>query len=740
MHRAELLRAAAGPLLALLVVAAIRLPPNAATARGGAATVTVEPAVVALPPDRVPIDRWPEFQAAPDVGRVTLTVTWRAGASGFPKGGLLRFGFGYPVHDDRSALVAANGGYLPGPCYWLKQFPLGTFQSDDPRQPDHVSARGSKEGAVGRVRVVKSNTQVENLLEVHVGVALVEGDTITAVFGDKSGGGPGGAMSFHPGRPTALVLADRDASGAFVPAAPALPEVLFTGARVDALHVTIPATPRANEPFRFTVQAFQGSDASPDANVVEVENARGRVTFAASDPKAELPPATELRAEQRGVLALRATFKSAGPQWIRATFHPEGHPDGDAAPLPECFSNPAWVDAPLPFQILAGDLHRHSAEGGHAGLTAALCWPQLWNRRDDFGAVLPHVSSRWSGFRHTNAVARAFQKEVDPDEREFVAYPAVEWTLPGAHRHVVWRDFTDERAPCDREYRGEETPPPLPVETLDAFFDWLEKRDPAAPPVLAIAHHPLWVGEDPIHGTYEWAPRPFVPRQPLVEIYGEHGSSERFVPEGSADPYLIKHRSAAQRPAGERASVADGLALGYRFGLVGGSDNHGYGLYQRRHELDETQNYGRRGLAFVLGDRSVARLRERVFDGLLKRRTYATTGVRALLSFSARDGTPMGGEVANDGSVAFRISAVAAGLGRREVARFRRGELVRDGATAVKSEEFRDADGKDGKSVLDLEWSDPSPIRDGKAHSYHLKLVQDDLNLVWSSPIWWTLP
>jgi hypothetical protein len=226
MHRAELVRAAAGPLLALLVAAAIRLPPVAAAARGGAATVTVEPAVVALPPDRVPIDRWPEFQAAKDVGRVTLTVTWRAGAEGFPKGGRLRFGFGYPVHDDGSALVAANGGYLPGPCYWLKQFPLGTFQTDDPRQPDYVSVRGSKEGAVGRARVVKSNTQVENLLEIQVGVALVEGDTITAVFGDASGGGPGGAMSFHPGRPTALVLADREASGAFVPAAP-LPGAAF---------------------------------------------------------------------------------------------------------------------------------------------------------------------------------------------------------------------------------------------------------------------------------------------------------------------------------------------------------------------------------------------------------------------------------------------------------------------------------------------------------------------------------
>jgi hypothetical protein len=101
----------------------------------------------------------------------------------------------------------------------------------------------------------------------------------------------------------------------------------------------------------------------------------------------------------------------------------------------------------------------------------------------------------------------------------------------------------------------------------------------------------------------------------------------------------------------------------------------------------------------------------------------------------------MGGEVASAEPVSFKISAVAAGLGRSELARFVRGELVRDGATVVHRETFDpDPGAKTGKNVLQLEWSDPSPIRDGKAHSYHLKLVQDDLNLVWSSPIWWTLP
>src|SRR5262249_16916109 len=150
------------PVLALLAAASFGIAPRAPAAATGDATVTVEPAVVLLPADRAPIDRWPEFQPTQEVGRVTLTVTWRAGAAGFPKGGVLRFGFGYPAHNDASPLFSANGGFLPGPCYWLKQFPLGTFQLDDARAPDFVSARGSKEGAVARTRIVKSNTQVEN--------------------------------------------------------------------------------------------------------------------------------------------------------------------------------------------------------------------------------------------------------------------------------------------------------------------------------------------------------------------------------------------------------------------------------------------------------------------------------------------------------------------------------------------------------------------------------------------------
>src|SRR5690349_20953672 len=55
-----------------------------------AARVKIDPAVVHLPPDKVPISRWPEFVDDERLGRFTFTVTVRIGAGGIAAGGALR--------------------------------------------------------------------------------------------------------------------------------------------------------------------------------------------------------------------------------------------------------------------------------------------------------------------------------------------------------------------------------------------------------------------------------------------------------------------------------------------------------------------------------------------------------------------------------------------------------------------------------------------------------------------------
>ena len=696
-----------------------------------AARVTIDPAVVHLPPDKVPISRWPEFVDDERLGRFTFTVTVRVGAGGIATGGALRVGFGFPAENAWNPLFSELGGYLLGPSHALRMFPLAIFQARRPRQADYVTARGAQPGDRLEVTTFVEDGQDAPLVEAKAVAPLAAEDLVTFTFGDTRGGGPGASLPWHPAALRVVVFEDARGEGKFT-VLPDPPLFLFTGTKVDRLDVTLPMTPRSGEVFHFTVQAFQGADATTTSNAIEVEDAAGSVEFTSDDPKAILPKPATMGAADRGVLRFEATFNTPGLHRIDAAWRPPGAKE----PLFVALGNPAWVDAPFSWQLLAGDLQRHAAEGGHAGLTTALCWPQLWNRRDDFGGVLHHVASKCAGFHHTNEVARRFQRRVDPDEREFVAYPALEWTAYTGHRHLIWRDFTDEAPPTDRPVRGADLPEPVPVETQAELFEFLRGRPSTAPPVIAIAHHSLWVGERREPCTYYWAPQPIEPLQPVVEIFSVHGSSERFVPEGQSDPYLLRHHFSEQRPQSERAAVDDGLAQGFVFGLIGGSDNHAYGLYETHLDDDGQPNYGRRGLAFVLGDRSEPSLRKRIFSGLQERRTYATTGARILLDWRTRDGAPMGSLVAAAEPVEFRLAAVPAGLGRTKPARFVAIAIVRDGVVVDGGVKVPEAG---GGGLVELTWRDPAPVRDAKRHSYYVRLVQDDAHVAWSSPIFWTV-
>jgi hypothetical protein len=199
----------------------------------------------------------------------------------------------------------------------------------------------------------------------------------------------------------------------------------------------------------------------------------------------------------------------------------------------------------------------------------------------------------------------------------------------------------------------------------------------------------------------------------------------------------MRHRHSKQRPESELAAVDDGLAQGFVFGLIGGSDNHACGLYETHTDDDDQPTYGRRGLAFVLGDRQEPSLRKRIFSGLQERRTYATTGARILLDWRTRAAAPMGSLVTAAEPVEFHLDAVPAGLGRTSPAKFVSIQIVRDGIV-VDPAVTPPSPGSDG--VCSLTWRDPAPVKDGKRHGYYVRLVQDDLHIAWSSPIWWTLP
>lgn len=95
--------------------------------------------------------------------------------------------------------------------------------------------------------------------------------------------------------------------------------------------------------------------------------------------------------------------------------------------------------------------------------------------------------------------------------------------------------------------------------------------------------------------------------------------------------------------------------LDVRIGLIGSSDNHSQtpganddvALDGERYHLHEPG-----GTAVVLArSRDPDEIRDAIHDALQDRATYATTGVRAWLSFDV-DGSPMGSEIDVDGAIA----------------------------------------------------------------------------------------
>jgi hypothetical protein len=355
-----------------------------------------------------------------------------------------------------------------------------------------------------------------------------------------------------------------------------------------------------------------------------------------------------------------------------------------------------------------------------------MTWLDLIRQGHDFGAVVHHTSAPYAGFRGTNYVAQRIARRM---EQDFIAFPAYEWSLEGAHRHVVYRDTTDAIAFTDRDYLGYEFPHPRLAESVQSLLAGVRSQatGPDELPIV-IAHHTMWNKDTFPDEVYDWGDDEEL--QCLVEIYSTHGSSERYLEAGSELPsdYLQKGKTNAQRPPDERASVQDAVAAGRRFGFIGGSDRHTYAFHL---SSLSSGSYSRSGLAMVLGDPAVENKRNRIWRGLKVGRTYATTGAVAFLDLRARAGgdfAEMGESLRSAEPMQLQLLAAAAGIGRPDRACFVTLEIWKDGRELVSSRSVRDP-------VLERKIPVTVPA-DGALHPFYVRLVQDDDHVVWSSPIW----
>ena len=337
-------------------------------------------------------------------------------------------------------------------------------------------------------------------------------------------------------------------------------------------------------------------------------------------------------------------------------------------------SNPIWCTH-RNLHLFFGDLHCHSMH--HAqGRSIGTPDENYTFGRDvaglDFVAITDTGGYKTESWVETQEAAN---RHYEPGQ--FVTFKGFEHGWSRGHRNVIYRDCVVE--------------PPLDMseEVLEYFRG---RRD-----VLMIPHHTkVRTDWDCFDAQLE----------PLVEIYSCWGSGAEH-----SDPLWDK----SEKPG---SGVFNALGRGYRLGFIGSGDSHA-GMPGRSFPQDRQWfMHHKSGFACVYASELT---REAVFDALRRRHCYATTGVRAILEFSVND-TVMGGEVDVTDTGRPRIIRVHA-IGTEQLSLMR---IIKNNKELVRTELSRQEEF--------FEYYDTSEAR--QDDYYYVRIVQEDGNTVWSSPVW----
>ncbi|NLS79165.1 MAG: CehA/McbA family metallohydrolase [Chloroflexi bacterium] len=445
------------------------------------------------------------------------------------------------------------------------------------------------------------------------------------------------------------------------------PTVRVVGGRAAYLRCFAPATPAPGEPIAVRVVAADLANHNP------AYQHHGRLRLSVVGEAASQDRIVEMPEEAHGAMLVQGlAAPRSGVTRIRVIDERNGLM-GQTNPIcPEM--------APPGLRVYYGEIHSHTELSDGTGS----CDDNYTWARDveglDFAALADHFED---GQSYNYVLADKWRLTQEATERfhapgRFVTLLGYEIGTLEAHRNVYFRDGVGRMIVEGPE--GERV-------TMDNVYDKLEGAE-----YILIPHAPKY------HGI-NWR-RPHRPdRQRLVEICSSWGISE----EGGEGRYQ---------------SVRHALEMGYRFGFTGGTDNH-------------SAEPGNPDLGGITGVLAPALTREALFDALLARHTFATSGPRMTLRFEGH-GAIMGDELVLPGDAHPRFRARA--LAGEAIARL---ELIGNGQVvhAVSPEDTDDAT---------LEWEDERTVAEVAAPRelgapsayYYLRVTTVNGAYGWSSPIW----
>lgn len=338
---------------------------------------------------------------------------------------------------------------------------------------------------------------------------------------------------------------------------------------------------------------------------------------------------------------------------------------------------------PSGYNIFWGDIHNHTNLSGDGVRDIDDAY---WYARHisglDFVAITDHEGGK--DWQRSQACAKEYNAPG-----EFATFLAYEYSRASAYGH---RDvyYLDDDMPC-----------PTP-DDANELWDQL-------PPgrALVIPHHPNTHSEG---GTTfgRWQPTDWSAHHPEfqrhVEICQLRGS---FEVEDIGGPVVL---------GGNGSSARSALARGLRLGFVGGTDNH-RGHPGSRMDTMGGINYRLRPVGGITAVLASECTRESLWEGLLARRTYATTCEHILLDFTVNEAC-MGSAIAPQSEFTIRVAAI----GTNDISRI---DIIRDG------EEVHSL--SVNAATCEHEWSDRPAAQPAY---YYARVFQKDGNAAWASPIW----
>jgi len=370
------------------------------------------------------------------------------------------------------------------------------------------------------------------------------------------------------------------------------------------------------------------------------------------------------------------------------------------------------------FHLYWGDLHNHTelSDGRQPIDHCFVLGRDVYGH--DFVCVSDHDNEYSEGkWRLTQAVASAFY-----EPGRFVSFSGYEssyrWaSVAAGHRNIChptdrgevccYRDGAalSELLHCVRASGGIAIP--HHIGRSFAPIDW-DTFDPAVQPLVEICS---------VHGIFEYLGNPkkpppaSLPPAAAYMVAQDAGDSEDRAGIVLSWDRMVGPGGPPKTGPAEGSFAQDGWARGLRFGVIGSTDCHHNHVYAIR----------RMALAAVYAEDLT---REGLFEAFRARRTYATTGIRVLLdvrvnhSFMGEEATlRRGSPIRVDVTVEAPIDVV-------------RVEIVRNNETVF----TRSCDG----GRCRLRWKDPGPPEAGAY--YYARVVLEDDNCAWSSPVWidWT--